>query len=129
MLVDVVADGFVLYCCGKQASPTALVASYEWHHWVDLITTARVPILHRGQVDVFAPEVVVWAYEGPPQLALRAMLELVHPAHPLRPLPPIGRVELSGFVGEVHTQRLGCGRTGCHSPRQADHDAGLPVQL
>jgi hypothetical protein len=64
-----------------------------------LITTARVPIPHRGQVDVFAPEVVVWAYEGPPQLALRAMLELVHPAHPLRPLPPIGRVELSGFVG------------------------------
>ncbi|MGH3822309.1 MAG: hypothetical protein ACRDRA_05655 [Pseudonocardiaceae bacterium] len=89
LLVDVVADGFVVYCCGGQASPTALIASYEWARYVDLITirsfervtAARVLIPHRGQVDVFAPEIVVWAYEGPPQLALRAMLKLVHPAH------------------------------------------------
>lgn len=87
--MDVVTDGFVLYCCGGQANPTALVASYEWEIYVDLITirsfervtAARVPIPHGGQVDVFAPEVVVWAYEGPPQLALGAMLKLVHPAH------------------------------------------------
>ncbi|MGH4000089.1 MAG: hypothetical protein ACRDTJ_21805, partial [Pseudonocardiaceae bacterium] len=46
---------------------------------------ARVPTPHRGQVDVFAPEVVVWAREGPPQWALRAMLNLVHPAHPEAP--------------------------------------------
>jgi hypothetical protein len=101
LLVDVIADGFVLYCCGHRAGPNALVASYQWEHCVDLITirdfdwvtVARVPAPHRGQVDVFAPEVVVWAREGPPQWALRAMLNLVHPAHPeapntISPAPP-----------------------------------------
>ncbi|MCA1822025.1 MAG: hypothetical protein LC644_09835 [Pseudonocardia sp.] len=34
---------------------------------------------------MFAPEAVVWAYEGPPQWALRALLELVHPEHPNAP--------------------------------------------
>lgn len=49
----------------------------------DRVTTARVP--KRGKVDVFAPEVVVWAYEGPAQWALRAVLNLVHPRHPDAP--------------------------------------------
>lgn len=39
----------------------------------------------RGSVDIFALEVVVWAYEGPSHHALRALLELVHPAHPDAP--------------------------------------------
>ncbi|MGQ0718655.1 MAG: hypothetical protein ACT4NP_15360 [Pseudonocardiales bacterium] len=30
MLVDVVADGFVVYCCGPKAAPNALVACYRW---------------------------------------------------------------------------------------------------
>lgn len=92
-LVDVVADGFVVYCCGNRAGPNALVASYQWEHCVDLVTirsfdrvtAARVPTPQRGQVDVFAPEVVVWVREGPPQWALQAMLNLVHPAHPEAP--------------------------------------------
>jgi hypothetical protein len=91
LLLDVVADGFVLYCCGDRAAPNALVASYEWDHCVDLVTirdfervtAARMP--RKGKVDIFAPEVVVWAYEGPPQQALRALLNLVHPAHPDAP--------------------------------------------
>lgn len=91
LLAEVVADGFVLYCCGARTAPSALIASYEWAHCIDLITirdfdrvtTARVP--KRGTVDLFAPEVVVWAYEGPPQQALRGLLELVHPAHPDAP--------------------------------------------
>lgn len=37
-------------------------------------------------LDIFAPEVVVWAYEGPPQQALRALLTLVHPTHPDAPV-------------------------------------------
>ncbi len=49
----------------------------------DRVITARVPT--RGSVDVFAPEVVVWAYEGPPQPTLRALLALVHPEHPEAP--------------------------------------------
>lgn len=91
LLLDVIADGFTLYCCGRKDEPTALVAVYEWEHCVDLITirdfdritAARVP--KSGKVDVFAPEVVVWAYEGPPQCALRALLNLVHPLHPDAP--------------------------------------------
>ena len=91
LLLDVVADGFVVYCCGPKAAPNALVACYEWEHCIDLITirdfgritTARVPA--QGKVDIFAPEVVIWAYENPPQQALRALLDLVHPAHPDAP--------------------------------------------
>jgi hypothetical protein len=92
LLVDVVADGFTRYCCGPMVAPNALVACYEWDRCVDLLTvqdfdrviTARVPTEDR-KVDIFAPEVVVWAYEGPPQQAVRALLELVHPAHPDAP--------------------------------------------
>jgi hypothetical protein len=92
LLVEVVADGFTLYCCGLKTAPTALVACYEWDHCCDLLTiggferviTARVPKQGRT-VNIFAPEVVVWAYEGPPQHAVRALLDLVHPAHPDAP--------------------------------------------
>ncbi|HEU0087538.1 MAG TPA: hypothetical protein VFQ77_07790 [Pseudonocardiaceae bacterium] len=91
LLLDVVADGFTMYCCGPKAGPTALLAAYEWPHCVDLVTVrdfdriiaARAP--NRGELDVFAPEVVVWAYEGPPQATLRALLDLVHPLHPDAP--------------------------------------------
>lgn len=93
LLVAVVADGFTVYCCGPKDAPNALVACYEWGHYAcvdlliirdfDRVTTARV--LTRGAVDIFAPEVVVWAYEGPPLQAVRALLELVHPAHPEAP--------------------------------------------
>jgi hypothetical protein len=92
LLVEVVADGFALYRCGPKAAPRALLACYEWDDYVDLLTivnfdrlaTARVP--KRDVLDIFAPEVVVWAYEGPAQHALRALLDLVHPAHPDAPL-------------------------------------------
>ncbi|MGH3695627.1 MAG: hypothetical protein ACRDRX_16840 [Pseudonocardiaceae bacterium] len=91
LLVEVATDGFTLYCCGARSAPHALLATYTWAHYVDLltiadfdrVTTARVPI-HAG-MDLFAPEVVVWAYESPPQPALRALLELVHPDHPQAP--------------------------------------------
>lgn len=91
LLVDVVEDGFTLYSCGPKAAPNALVACYHWGHYADLLTvrdfdrviTARMPT--PGPVDIFAPEIVVWAYEGPPQHAIRALLNLVHPAHPDAP--------------------------------------------
>lgn len=93
LLLDLVLDGFIIYCCGPRSAPTALVASYQWEHYVDLVTmrriervtTARVPAPQHGRVDVFDPEVVVWAYEGPPQYALPALLNLVHPEHPDAP--------------------------------------------
>jgi hypothetical protein len=47
----------------------------------DRVITARLP--KRGdRVNIFAPEIVVWAYEGPPEQALQALLDLVHPDHP-----------------------------------------------
>lgn len=89
LLGDVVADGFVLYCCGPRAAPYALIASYAWQDYVDLIIirrfdriiTARTPTPQHTRVDIFAPKVVVWAYEGPPQQALRALLDLLPPHH------------------------------------------------
>ena len=97
LLLGVVHDGFVLYCCGGRAEPSALVASYEWEHHVDLVvirgadrvTAARV--LKGAGVDVFAPEVVVWAYQGCAEWALRALLDLVHPRHSDAPSSPIRR--------------------------------------
>jgi len=93
LLRRVIADGFLLHCCGPKAAPFALVASYQWTSYVDLvtirhfdwITAARVCVFARRRIDVFAPEAVVWAYDGPPQWALRALLELVHPDHPNAP--------------------------------------------
>ena len=93
LLVEVVADGFTVHCCGPRTAPRALVASYRWEDYVDLatirrferVTTARVPVPRCGRIDVFAPATVVWAYEGHPQRALRALLDLVHPQHPDAP--------------------------------------------
>lgn len=91
LLLDVLADGFTVYCCGPRVRPTALVAAYEWPYYIDLVTirdfnriiAARTP--KRGNVDVFTPEIVVWAYEGPAHATLEALLSLVHPQHPDAP--------------------------------------------
>jgi hypothetical protein len=101
LLVDVVADGFVAYCLGPRAAPWALLATYQWDDYVDLVTirrfdriiTARVPAPRHAHLDVFDPKVVVWAYEGPPQPALQALLNLLPPHHPdapasIYPAPP-----------------------------------------
>lgn len=101
LLVDVVADGFVVYCCGPRAAPWALLAAYRWDDYVDLviirrfdrIIAARVPAPRHAYIDVFDPKVVVWAYEGPPQPALQALLNLLPPHHPdapasVYPAPP-----------------------------------------
>lgn len=105
LLREVAADGFAVYCCGSRQAPCALVASYQWENYVDLVTirsfervtAARVPAAHRSRVDVFAPDVVVWAYEGSPQCALPALLDLLHPEHPdaprsVYPAPPSLRI-------------------------------------
>lgn len=94
LLLDVVADGFTVYCCGPRTAPTALAASYEWADCVDHVTirdwdraaAARIPKL--AEVDVFDPEFVVWSYEGGAEPTLRALLKLVHPQHPMAPATP-----------------------------------------
>lgn len=96
LLLEVVAGGFTVYCCGPRTAPTALAASYDWEDCVDQLTiwswdrvaAARLPKL--GRVDVFAPEVVVWTYEGSAEHTVRALLDLVHPDAPtdVYPAPP-----------------------------------------
>jgi hypothetical protein len=96
LLRDVVADGFVLYCCGPRDAPRALVASYSWDGYLDLLTirrfdriiTARAPDPKHSRIDAFDPHLVVWAYEGPPEPALRALLGLLPPHHPHAPTNP-----------------------------------------
>lgn len=91
LLLGLIDDGFTLYCCRGRDDPTALVASYQWERYLDLVTirgfdrvtSARVP--KHGDVDVFAPETVVWAYQGRVEWALRTLLNLVHPDHPDAP--------------------------------------------
>ncbi|HET9253773.1 MAG TPA: hypothetical protein VFO16_01045 [Pseudonocardiaceae bacterium] len=91
LLAEVSGDGFTLYCCGPIATPYALVACYEWSQYVDVLTIQDFDRIIAARMrrhpaaDIFAPEVVVWAYEGPPQDTLRALLNLVHPAHPDAP--------------------------------------------
>lgn len=93
LLRAVVDDGFVCYHCGRRGDPVALLASYQWPTCVDIVmipdfdtvTAARVPRSPEVAVDVFAPDSVLWSWEGPAQLALRAMLDLVHPRHPDAP--------------------------------------------
>lgn len=75
----------------------ALVACYGWDRYpyldlitirdFDRITTARVRTGEQ-RVEVFAPETVVWAYQGAAEPALRGLLGLVHPAHPDAPGEP-----------------------------------------
>jgi hypothetical protein len=117
LLVIVVNDEFTLYCCGPTAAPTALVACYPWEYHIDLLTiqnferviTARAPT-QGDTVEIFAPE-AVWAYEGPSQHAIRALLALVHPTHPDAP-----RVEFPAPAGL------------CVSARPAtSHDDPAPV--
>ncbi|MGH3844635.1 MAG: hypothetical protein ACRDS0_24805, partial [Pseudonocardiaceae bacterium] len=37
LLLDVLTDGFTVFCCGPKAAPTALVARYDWPDCIDLI--------------------------------------------------------------------------------------------
>ncbi|PZS22582.1 MAG: hypothetical protein DLM61_25700 [Pseudonocardiales bacterium] len=48
LLLDVVADGFTVYCCGSRTAPTALAASYDWDHCIDQITIRELGPGHRG---------------------------------------------------------------------------------
>jgi hypothetical protein len=63
LLCDVVADGFVLYCCGPRAAPCALVASYQWEDYLDLLTIRRFDRI----------------------ITVRALLNLLPPTHPQAP--------------------------------------------
>jgi hypothetical protein len=58
LLAEVVTDGFVVYCCRPRGAPRALVASYQWDDYVDLLSircfdriiTARVAAPRRPRL-------------------------------------------------------------------------------
>ena len=59
LLRAVVADGFMLHCCGPKAAPFALVASDQWKGYIDVVTirrltdtTTRVYAPQRRRIDV-----------------------------------------------------------------------------
>jgi hypothetical protein len=92
LLSEFSRDGFSLYLCGGRTQPTAIVGVYEWEDYLDIVnirgenrvTAARVP--RRENLDIFAPEAIVWFYQGNVDLTLKAILTLVHPDHPDAPL-------------------------------------------
>jgi hypothetical protein len=91
LLSEFARDGFSLYLCGGRTQPTVIVGVYEWEDYVDIVnirgenrvTAARVP--RSENLDIFAPETIVWLYQGNVDLTLKAMLTLVHPDHPDAP--------------------------------------------
>jgi hypothetical protein len=92
LLEEFARDGFSLYLCGGRTQPTVIVGVYEWENYVDIVnirgenrvTAARVP--RSESLDIFAPETIVWFYQGNVALTLKAILPLVHPDHPDAPL-------------------------------------------
>ncbi len=137
---DLVDDGFARYCCGPRDDPLVLLAYYEWPGYVDLvtirtyerITAARVP----KPVDVFAPQLAVWAYEGPAEPTLRALLHLVHPAHPgaptrTFPAPPalhVPREQQRPLTIRLPTPGQRTTRA-TRLQRAPDHDVARPPQI
>lgn len=134
LLLDIVDDGFTVYCCGGKSFPTALAASYEWEHYLDIVTikdfdrvtAARAPI--SGKFDMFALTEVVWAYQGPAQWALKALVSLVHPRHPdapttTYPAPPA--LHIPRHEQRPLTIRLpSSSRAGVRAARLAPQDRG-----
>lgn len=84
-------SGWTHYCCGDRKSPHALVSTYDWGGYVDVITirgadqvtAARLP--KYDGLDIFAPTLVVWHYMGALHPTVTAILRLPAPDHPEAP--------------------------------------------
>lgn len=97
----VLADGFTGYCCGSKSDPTALIAFYEWPDHLDMITVPRgngpaavarlvkpaeVRDVRDGDSLVLnPPATAIWAWVGPADMAISALLDLPHPESPDAP--------------------------------------------
>ncbi|MGH3943679.1 MAG: nuclear transport factor 2 family protein [Pseudonocardiaceae bacterium] len=107
-----VADGFTSCCCGPKGDPTAVIVFYEWPDHLDMITVARtgpaaaarlVKPAGVGALDgdpnpliLNPPRTAMWAWVGPADMAIWALLDLPHPESPDVP------------VGEVPTPDALC---------------------
>jgi hypothetical protein len=88
---ELVDDGFTLYCCGSKDNPTALMASYEWDHHIDVITVrenvAAAARLPRSDIEFYTnpPDFALWSYTGEPTKTIWELLKLPPPEHPDAP--------------------------------------------
>lgn len=79
--------GMTACCCGDRRAPHALVATYNWGDYIDVInirgmhrvTAARLPVC--DGLDIFAPAWAVWHYLGSLEPTVTAMLKLPPPDH------------------------------------------------
>lgn len=99
------ADGFTGYRCGSEHDPDALIAIYEWPEHVDVITihregnaaAARIPTPggvrapdgEPNPIVMKPPAKAVWAFVGPTDSTIWAMLDLPHPQRPDAPAAEI----------------------------------------
>lgn len=87
LLQQLTEDGFTFHSIGDVNGPDAVVGSYYWDDYVDLVTiTGHDQVLAARAVrteefNVFNPELVVWTFqnEEDPGLTLWALLHLRHP--------------------------------------------------
>jgi hypothetical protein len=90
-IASIARAGFTHYYCGGIRNPHAIVATFAWQGYTDIVNirgmdrvaAARVP--HYAGMDIFAPSRIVWHYLGSVEWAVRAMLRLVPPDHPEAP--------------------------------------------
>lgn len=104
LVAALLADGFTGYCCGSKDDPTAVIAFYEWPEHLDVITMPRkghaaaarlvkppadgvrvVPDGDSNPLVLNPPRTAVWAWVGPMDMAIWALLELPHPECPDAP--------------------------------------------
>lgn len=96
LVVALLGDGFTGYCCGPKGDPNAVIAFYEWPEHLDVITMPRrghaaaarlvkppggVPVPD-GEPNPFVlnpPPTAIWAWVGPMDMAIWALLDLPHP--------------------------------------------------
>jgi hypothetical protein len=94
-------DGFAGYCCGPKTDPYAVIAVYEWRDHVDVVTMyrqgyaaaarihtpggVRVPDGQPNPIALNPPGTVKWAFVGPMDSTIWAMLDLPHPERPDAP--------------------------------------------
>ena len=104
-----VADGFTSCCCGPKDNPTAMIVFYEWPDHLDMITVPRngpaaaarlvkpsgVRALDddRDPLVLNPPPTVIWAWVGPADMAIWALLDLPHPECPDAPVEEISTPE------------------------------------
>jgi hypothetical protein len=99
-----IGDGFTGYYCGPKDDPHAVIAVYEWPDHLDVITmprkgpaaaarlakpAVRVPDGEPNPLVLNPPTTALWAWVGPMDMAVWALLDLPHPECPNAPAAEI----------------------------------------